>query len=122
MFRCRSSRAPQASVRLHGMKIHDLKDEEGRVFAFEVANFGRKRVCNFIAKIPNAKVLRGPEPWGLCSNEEFCEFEVDGQLFIVWEPFGDNSRYWIGPKPPKWCPQVALVRESFRTHKAFWLF
>jgi len=25
-------------------------------------------------------------------------FNYLGTEYIVWEPYGDNSRYWIGPK------------------------
>ncbi|GGA00902.1 hypothetical protein GCM10011408_22410 [Dyella caseinilytica] len=31
----------------------------------------------------------------------------------MWEPFGDNSRYWIGPEPVHWCPQIDVVRHAF---------
>lgn len=30
-------------------------------------------------------------------NEIHTEFTFDGANFVVWEPFGDNSRFWIGP-------------------------
>ncbi len=30
-------------------------------------------------------------------NEIHTEFTFDGAKFVVWEPFGDNSRFWIGP-------------------------
>jgi len=47
-------------------------------------------------------------------EEEFCEFEVDSEAFVAWEPFGDNSRYWIGPKDGKWNVQVDKVRAAFQ--------
>jgi len=28
-------------------------------------------------------------------------FEYQQVPFVVWEPFGDNSRYWIGPVDPQ---------------------
>jgi hypothetical protein len=31
------------------------------------------------------------------SRDIHVEFKYMGQAYIVWEPFGDNSRYWIGP-------------------------
>ena len=33
--------------------------------------------------------------------------------FVVWEPFGDNDRYWIGPRPLRWVPEIEEVREAF---------
>jgi hypothetical protein len=58
----------------------------------------------------------------LKGEDEFCEFEIKGQKFVALEPFGDNSRYWIGPKPSKWCEQVAIVRSTFVNHKLFVFF
>jgi len=98
------------------MITHDLKDKEGRDFAFEIASVGRQRLCRIVSSFPEARLLRTPKFLSWWREEEFCEFEVGGQKFIVWEPFGDNSRYWIGPEPPHWCELMALVREFFRRY------
>ena len=99
------------------MRVYDLTDEQGRLYAFEVANvlLGRRGVCSVASTIPGATIVRKPRLFS--GEEEFCEFEVDGQRFRAWEPFGDNSRYWIGPEPPTWCPQVERVRVAFLRHK-----
>jgi len=99
------------------MKVHDLKDPNDRIFAFEVENglLSRKQAIKVVSSIPGVNVLRTPKHFD--SNEEFCEFELEGVLFKIWEPFGDNSRYWVGPEPPEWCKQVAIVREAFAQHK-----
>jgi hypothetical protein len=49
-------------------------------------------------------------------QEEFCTFEVQGQKFKAWEPWGDSSRYWIGPEAPSWCEQISVVRAAFIRH------
>jgi hypothetical protein len=28
-------------------------------------------------------------------------FRYRGATFVVWEPHGDSSRYWIGPEDPE---------------------
>jgi hypothetical protein len=33
-------------------------------------------------------------------NEDRIKFLFHGEPFVVNEPFGDNSRYWIGPVEP----------------------
>lgn len=106
------------------MKIHEIKDKKGRVFAFEVENFfiGRPGVCKVVMKIPKSRIVRYPSERLTFREEFFCEFIVGGKRFEVWEPFGDNSRYWIGPKPPKWCKQIEIVKKAFLDHsplKAF---
>ena len=105
------------------MRTHDLKDGEGRVFAFEVDNcfLGRGGLCRLVARIPGCVVVRRPRRFRF-AEDEFCEFELDGVRFLAWEPFGDNSRYWVGPKsdgttPPKWYPQIDRVRAAFRASR-----
>ena len=97
------------------MKVHDLKDKQGRIFAFEVSNtlITRKGVCKLLRSIPGARLLSGRKE---LRDEEFCVFEVQGQRFKAWEPFGDSSRYWIGPEPPNWCEQISVVKDVFIRH------
>ena len=104
------------------MKVHDIQDRHGRVYAFEVDNtmLGRKKALEVVSSIPGVLVLRAPKLFD--STEEFAEFELAGVLFKVWEPFGDNSRYWVGPEPPVWCEQVSIVRDAFVQHKALGVF
>lgn len=110
------------------MKTHGIKDADGREFAFEVANLhlGRGGLCRLVSRIPGCVVLRKPSRfrWSFEDEEEFCEFELDGVRFVAWEPWGDNSRYWVGPKfpdgmTPTWCPQVDRVREAFVRARPF---
>jgi hypothetical protein len=101
------------------MKIYDLLDKEGRVFAFEVNNFllSRRRLCKIVSRMPGVQIISTPR---LVSGEdEFCEFQIDGQRFVVWEPWGDSSRFWIGPKSKEWCPQVEIVRHFFFSYRRF---
>lgn len=97
------------------MKTYELLDEEGRFFAFEVGNsgLGRSGVCRVVETIPGAKIVRRPKFLSWFREEEFCEFDVDGKKFIAWEPYGDNSRYWIGPEPIEPLPQTQRVRAAF---------
>ena len=106
------------------MKVHDVKDEEGRVFAFEVSNtlLGRRGLCRVVRRIPGARLMKEPAAFSWFSEEEFCEFQVGDVTFVAWEPFGDNSRYWIGPKPPRWVPEMAGVREAFRRARVIFGF
>ena len=104
------------------MKVYDLNDTQGRVFAFEVDNtlLGRRGLCGIVLTIPGVVLVREPlVTLSELREEEFCEFEVDGVRFVAWEPFGDNSRYWIGSKPPRWAPQIETVREVFQRAKQF---
>lgn len=101
------------------MKIYDLIDAEGRIFAFEVSNsfLSRSTACRVARDIPGAKLIRAPRIFP--GEDEFCEFELEGITFVLWEPWGDNSRYWIGPRPERWVPQLAAVRYAFSRWQPF---
>ena len=92
------------------MRVHDLKDEEGRVYAFEVGNFmlGRRGVLRIVRRIPSAQLVAFHR-----RREHFCEFDVHGFRFVVWEPWNDNSRYWIGPQPRSAEAPLGTVRAAF---------
>ena len=46
------------------------------------------------------------------SDDVHIEFKYREQPYIVWEPFGDNSRYWIGPKDSALSITEASVLEN----------
>jgi hypothetical protein len=99
------------------VKLHELKDESGRVFAFEVdvTLRGRRGVCSVVRRIPGVVVTKAPRFVSWFREETFCEFEFGGVAFQAVEPFGDNSRYWIGPKDaPAWHPEIEVVLQAFR--------
>ena len=99
------------------MKVYDLHDEEGRVFAFQIQNvvIGRREVCYVASRIPGAMLLQRPVRFLSWFREStFCEFELEGVRFSADEgPWGDDSRYWVGPEPPRWVPQLQVVRQAF---------
>ena len=101
------------------MKTFELLDEEDRMFAFEVNNagLGRKGVCRVVDTIPGAQIIRRPKFLSWFREDVFCEFLVDGRTFVAWEPFGDNSRYWIGPEPTEWLPQTQSIRDAFEAFR-----
>lgn len=107
------------------MTTYDIKDDQGRIFAFEIENdlIGRRGVVRVAKGIAGCTIKRKPIFLSWFREDSFCEFEVDGQLYIAEEPFGDNSRYWIGPKniteAERWRPQTEKVHEAFKNAKYF---
>ena len=83
------------------MKTYPLIDEKkgDRPFAFEIENayVGTGTIARLLAEVDGVtdvrarKLFRG-------SSEIHVEFKYLNHDYIVWEPYGDNSRYWIGPK------------------------
>ena len=98
------------------MRVFDLINSEGDIFAFEIQNFllGRRAAARIIKQVPGTTVLRAPKSFLYFREEVFCEFDLAGCKFKVWEPFGDNSRYHIGPEDNKRHAEIDILRESFR--------
>ena len=84
-------------------------------------------VCRIVQTIPGATLRKTPKssfafsPWIEC-EEEFCEFEVEKEVFVVSEPFGDNSRYLIHSKTNTESSQMGKIRDAFLRHNALRAF
>jgi hypothetical protein len=60
-------------------------------------------------------------------NEHRFSFTYHDRKCVVWEPWGDNSRYWIGPEAMEPPFDMSPIDEAFRRfrfrftlHKDFW--
>jgi len=97
------------------MKTYPLYDSQNRLFAIEIEtiSIGRRGVCHLIEIIAGATLKRRPKLLSWFREQVFCEFIIDGEIHIAEEPYGDNSRYWIGPTPPRWLPQTEKVYKAF---------
>ena len=81
------------------MKTYPLLNDTGEMTGFEVSNIffpSSASICRFIAKCPGVNVTTQRKMFE-SGNEIHAEFTFDGTKFVVWEPFSDNSRFWIGP-------------------------
>jgi hypothetical protein len=99
------------------MKTYPLQNEKGELHAFEIENIwvGREGATAIVERIPGVIVKRRPKKFLSDFREDvFCEFELNGVTFEIEEPFGDNSRYWIGKAGGGWCPEVEIVERAFR--------
>jgi hypothetical protein len=98
------------------MKTYDYgATADGSLISFEVDNLliGRRGVCRVVSSIQGATLVRRPKLFSWFREAVFCTFLVDGELFHAEEPWGDNSRYWIGPEPPRLISQTKKVRDAF---------
>ena len=110
------------------MKTYDLRDNQERIFGFEVNNFpllSRQRAAALVASIPGAEVTRWPLRTFFSQEDDFCEFIIAGKRFVISEPYGDNSRYWIGSIEPgsrECCQELEVVRNTFANFYSWWPF
>jgi hypothetical protein len=81
------------------MKTYPIKSDRNQTFAFEISNayIGASAIADLLRqsdKVTNVKPRKPLENRG----DVHIEFQYAGTDFVVWEPFGDSSRYWVGPK------------------------
>ena len=81
------------------MNIYAICDSDGKVSAFEIENayVGIGKIASLLKTTDSISNVRRRKLFS-AQSEIHIEFQYKGQEFIVWEPYGDNSRYWIGPK------------------------
>ena len=89
------------------MRTFPLRDDAGRIFAFEIpAQLFGWRLAKRLLAIPGISDGR-PRRWGVGPPDVHIRFRYRGQECVVWEPYGDNSRWWIGPDDET-APHVPL--------------
>jgi hypothetical protein len=95
------------------MRVFECRAEDGRLRGFEVENFwlSRRSVARIVASIPGVRVIRANSAWW--SQDDFCEFELNGVRLLAEEPFGDSSRYWMGSIEAGHESEVTVVRDRF---------
>ena len=80
------------------MKTYEVRNQRGRIYAFEIENASIQprqiaavlRSLNTVSDIRLRRLFASP-------SDVHVRFRLAGEDFIVWEPYGDSNRYWIGP-------------------------
>ncbi|WP_152521700.1 hypothetical protein [Marinimicrobium sp. LS-A18] len=86
------------------MKTFLLNGDEGQLIGFEISNsfLSSSGIAKYIRRIKGCEVV-GTRRW-FSADEVHVHFLFSGKRFIVWEPFGDNSRLWVGPEDGEVTP------------------
>lgn len=91
------------------MRTYAIRDKQGNLLAFEISSLlGRRLARRIAASIPGAKVVKSNP-----RSDIFCEFQVADEMFAIEEPFGDNSRFWIGPIDPQRSTAIETIHAHF---------
>lgn len=100
------------------MRTYDICKENGELMAFEVNNLLLTRLgaIRVVRRISGVKILA--TPW--VRQDVFCRFALEGREFLIEEPWGDNSRYWVGPSEPvEPTSQIKVVKTAFQAAGLF---
>ena len=90
----------------------------GATYAFEVSNIWlRPRAIARLVRSKGAEVTYRSRLFG--PSDLRLRFRYKGREFRVVEPFGDSSRYWIGPveEGPTATAEVAELNEAFNRYR-----
>jgi hypothetical protein len=82
------------------METYPIIGNEGeRLPAFEIENayISPSDVAGVLAEVAGVTDIQVRRLFDR-SREVHVQFKYLGQPYVVWEPWGDSSRYWIGPK------------------------
>ncbi len=84
------------------MNTYPIRAGDGRCWAFEIENayIRPRRIAALLAGMGAVTDIRHRKPFS-SSSDIHLRFQYQCREFVVWEPFGDNSRYWIGPADEK---------------------
>ncbi len=74
---------------------------DGRLVAFEVENayIGPSAVAGLLQQVADISEVKRRRLFS-GDGDVHVRFKHRGHPCIVWEPYGDNSRYWVGPENP----------------------
>jgi hypothetical protein len=114
-------RVPDVAVltEIKTMKTFPLAKKDERLVAFEIENIyvSRKAVAKLLKQANGVTGVRLLGRFG-SSDDTRIEFKYLGRDYIVWEPFGDNSRYWIGPRNPgEGADEIIGLEDIFEQYK-----
>ncbi len=99
------------------MKTFLLNSDEGQLTGFEVSNsfLSSSGIVKYVRRINGCEVIGTRRLFS--ADEIHVRFLFAGKRFVVWEPFGDNSRLWVGPEngevvPPETIEALRVKFES----------
>jgi len=94
------------------MRTYPQHRADGSIAYFEISNafpwsLGfMRRVLQSVTGVSNYK-----RNW---LNDHRFSFTYQDRMCVVWEPWGDNSRYWIGPEAMEPPLDMSPIHEAFR--------
>ena len=99
------------------MQTYPIIDDSGTIYAFEIENsyVGPGALERVLANVPGVTQVQSRKLFA-ASHETIVKFTFKGEEFEVSEPFGDSSRYWIGPRETDRRFDVADINFAFQQY------
>ncbi|WP_147455611.1 hypothetical protein [Solilutibacter pythonis] len=103
------------------MRTFSVVDESGGIVAFEIENIyvSRSDVVRILRRVDGVKNVCMAGRFG-GTNEMRVNFEYMEKPHVVWEPFGDSSRYWIGAADANYSVALSKLQYAFDAYHPTW--
>ena len=100
------------------MKIHIIQNDNGDDFAFELDSvyIKKKKVAELLSGIDQVTDVKVRQSFSSPSDVHI-NFQYQGDEFMVWEPFADSSRYWIGPEGKTCQLDIRALKSVFEDYQ-----
>jgi hypothetical protein len=97
------------------METHKITYEDGNLFAFEISSTwcSRRKAVSIIERLNNVEITKRPKWFSFKGQDVFCEFNYKDISYLIEEPWGDSSRYWIGPEEKSGNSGINEILECF---------
>lgn len=97
----------------------DVDQRNGRKFGFEIENsyLGLKSIAKVLSRVVGVTNVETRSAFAKGWGENRLRFKYQGRDFVVWEPHGDSSRYWIGPPREDDRIDVSVIEDAFKAYE-----
>jgi hypothetical protein len=97
------------------VETYSQNNDRGEVCAFGIPSsyfLSSAGVARFFSRCPGVQVERVRRIFEF-GNDIHAIFALDGDRYLVWEPYGDNSRYRVGPEKDAAPPRSLAKLRAF---------
>lgn len=102
---------------MHIYPIMDMHDSHPFAFEIENAYVGPRTIARLLGQINGVSDIRVRRPFSKWEDVHVW-FRYMDREYVVLEPFGDNSRYWIGPnEPAENALDVGDIENAFKGYR-----
>ena len=102
------------------MKTYPLLDKlHGHMYAFEIENLyiGKREIVRVLGEINGVSNVQARRMFSHSSDVR-AEFKYQDKDYVVIEPFGDSSRYWVGPRNEEDAKiDIQKIENTFKQHR-----
>ena len=100
------------------MEIFSFYRDDGSLSGFEIENIyiTPREIVRLLEKIDGVSNVKRRRLFGRPADIHVT-FSCFGKDCVVWEPYGDNSRYWIGSSNENEAVKLDAVAKAFSVHE-----